>query len=481
MENSKKSKKPIAIIAVIALLAVAAVVIFLINNGRLSASTMRMLRREGVVRLFEFDKEKTITDNLRLNAGNVLNTETSSLAGIALDDTKIVTINELSRAQFDQKGKKLDINLTDGSLFFEVTKKLDSDETFDIRTSTMVVGIRGTSGYVAADENGNDVVVITDGQVDVVGTNPVTGEVKTITVKAGQRVTCYLYNDRTTDSIMFELEDLVEEDLYPFIVKRLAENERLITLVCEDTGWSREKILGIADGSIQTDTMYAQETAPGADTAPDNGGDGNGDSEGSKNAISTGSGTGDGSNGGDAENSINSDGAVGQGDGTSQNAGNTPAAQTETAAKSGVKAYVASTDANGVMHLTNGTLFDPGYYARQNPDVVSEIGNDPYKLLEHYLAFAESENRYGTEAEQQQAQAEKDAAYQQFVNDLNAAYAEEYEAAKAEAAKNSGGGSDSGSDSRSDSSNSSNGTLADSGSGTPTSYTPGTAGAGTGP
>lgn len=435
MSNEKKSKKPIAIIC--ALIAVAAVigVVFFINSGKLTASTMRMLRTEGVVKLFEDQKEKTISNNLRLNAGNVLNTRDASLAGIALDDTKIVTINELSNAQFDQKGKKLDINLTDGSLFFEVTKKLDADETFDIRTSTMVVGIRGTSGYVATDKNGNDVVVITDGQVEVTGTNPVTGEVKTITVKAGERVTTYLYNDRTVDSIMFEKDDLKEEDLDQFIVKRLAESERLMTLVCEDTGWSREKILGLADGG-SSDVMYADgsgENAAGGDGSGSGTG-GGGTGSGGDGAGATGAGDGSAAGTGDGD----ANGSDGNGTGTGEGSTAGAAADTTTASsKSGAASYVASVDSSGVMHLTTGGSFDPAYYAKQNPDVVAEVGTDPYKLLEHYLAFGETDNRYGTAAEQQQAEAAKQAEYQEFVEAMDRSNAEAAEEAKKAAGSSS--------------------------------------------
>jgi hypothetical protein len=472
MSSEKKSRKPIAIIAVVAVVAVAIIAVVFINSGKLTASTMRMLRIEGVVKLFEQEKEKTITDNLRLNAGNVLNTADASLAGIALDDTKIVTINELSNAKFDKKGKKLDINLTDGSLFFEVTKKLDADETFDIRTSTMVVGIRGTSGYVATDKNGNDVVVITDGEVVVTGTNPVTGETKTITVKAGEKVTTYLYNDRTVDSIMFEKDDLKEEDLDLFIVKRLAESERLITLVCEDTGWSREKILGIADGSIDSNTMYADASGDG--TGAESSGDGSG-SDGSSggNAVASAVGNdggnaqasvaGNGDANGDADpNSVGNDGgnavdSAGSNGGaraaSAATASSQDTATASTASKSGVASQVVSVDSNGVMHLTNGTTFDPRYYATNNPDVVSEIGSDPYKLLEHYLAFGSNENRYGTAAQQQQAEAAKQAEYQEFMTAIDRANAE---AAK-EAAASSGGGGSSGSSDEGDSSSGSSG------------------------
>ena len=238
------SIKKIAVIAAILMASVAGIIIF-IYSQRLTATTMRLLKKQGIVKLYDKEKEKSIIDNIRLSSGNSIKTETESLAAIALDDSKVVTINDESRAQFEQKGKKLNIKLTDGSLFFEVSKKLASDETFDIRTSTMVVGIRGTSGYVAVDEEGHETLYITDGEVEVIGTNPTTGEQKVIRVKAGQRVRVYLYDERPVDSIMFSLEDVKEDDLQQAIKDRLIENEALMDKVCSATGWDKEKIFGI--------------------------------------------------------------------------------------------------------------------------------------------------------------------------------------------------------------------------------------------
>ena len=78
-----------------------------------------------------------------------------------------------------QSGRKLELFLETGSLYFNVTKALEADETFDIRTSTMVVGIRGTCGYVNVDDlfliEGHTVVTDTEGN--------------TVEVFAGQRLT----------------------------------------------------------------------------------------------------------------------------------------------------------------------------------------------------------------------------------------------------------------------------------------------------
>ena len=104
----------------------------------------------------------------------------------------------------------LELQLTQGALFFEVTEHLEDDETFDIRTSNMVVGIRGTSGYVYYDDAGRESHVITDGTVHVTATNPDTGELRETTVSGGCQIKVYLYSDRAEDTVEFVLEELSE-------------------------------------------------------------------------------------------------------------------------------------------------------------------------------------------------------------------------------------------------------------------------------
>lgn len=45
-----------------------------------------------------------------------------------------------------KSGKKLEMLLQSGDIFFNISQPLDDDETLNIRTSTMAVGLRGTSG-----------------------------------------------------------------------------------------------------------------------------------------------------------------------------------------------------------------------------------------------------------------------------------------------------------------------------------------------
>ena len=252
-EEVKEKKTLPKKMKIILIVCAAAVVIGGIIGGvlrsRYVASTARLLRTEGTVCLSGEDgAEKTLMENMRFRSGNALRTETRSLASIGLDATKIVTMNENSRAEFLKAGKKIQLHLTDGRLFFQVSKKLADDESFDIRTSTMVVGIRGTSGYISVDEDGHERVYVTDGTVHIIGTNPVTGEVKEIDLNAGERVTVYLFNDKVKDSIMFFLEEVGGEESLPSLIPvALAEDKELMEKVCGETGWEPEELQTLAE------------------------------------------------------------------------------------------------------------------------------------------------------------------------------------------------------------------------------------------
>ena len=241
MESGKK-KKVIIGAAIGALVLIAVFVVILLNKDKIKASTMRLFRIVGEVTLEDGKKKKTILDNLRLADGNALSTASESLASVGLDDTKIISIEENSRAEFYQKGKKLELTLTKGRLFFDVQQPLAENESLDIKSSTMVVGIRGTSGYVWEDPaQGIQYIYITDGHVKINGYNPLTGANEEVTVGPGQRATAYMNDDGTFNT--FIVEDVTEEDLPVALIRELFNNPDTLERVLKATGYDRNKLL----------------------------------------------------------------------------------------------------------------------------------------------------------------------------------------------------------------------------------------------
>ena len=240
------------IYSVIAAAVVAAVVVCVVfARGNYLATTMRLLRVEGTVNIEDSKGgTKPVMENIRFQSGDALNTGSDGLASVGLDDTKIITLQSDSRAEFSKKSKQLELKLTKGALFFEVTEHLKEDESFDIKTSTMTAGIRGTSGMVFYDKEGRDSLIVTDGKVIVTATNPETGETKYAEVVGGQIITVYLYSYRLHDTVDFEVEDIKPSDLPILPLKVLSENEELLDRVCEFTGWDKTELREIIDKAI---------------------------------------------------------------------------------------------------------------------------------------------------------------------------------------------------------------------------------------
>ena len=358
-ETKKSSKLPIIIGAAAAVVVIGVVLAIVFSNKTIRATTMRMLRMEGTVILEENGKLKEVREDLRLKSGNAVSTEDESLCSIGLDETKIVTLDENSRAEFTKKGKALNLNLTQGSLFFEVSKKLASDESFEIETTTMIVGIRGTSGLVTCDTQGNDEVICTDGTIHLTARHPVTGEIKEIDVPAGSKVTVYIY-DREVDGVMFEVVPLKEEDIPDFVTDRLVENMVLLDKVVSDTGWSKPLILG-EDVTVSVKKEEEDEETP-AETLEEE------DKEPEEEIEEP------------EEEEI-----------------------VETPPQNTLPEGVTK-NADGTYTLADGSIFDPNFYRNQYGDLA---GMTDEELLNHYLTHGKGEERSANRAEQDQKDAEE--------------------------------------------------------------------------
>ena len=114
-----------------------------------SAGTIRLLHHEGEVEILDAAGEtRFIMDNVRFDNGETLITGEDGLAAISLDTDRIVTLDHNSRVIFEKQSNAMKLTLQEGTLLLDVQNKLDPNETLDIRTSTMTVGIRGTIVYL---------------------------------------------------------------------------------------------------------------------------------------------------------------------------------------------------------------------------------------------------------------------------------------------------------------------------------------------
>ena len=258
-------------IAIPSVVIIGAIVLIIVLSNGLTATTMRLLRVEGTVTLEDAaGAQREIVNSMRFDSGDAISTGAASLASIQLDDHKIVTLEENSRAEFTKARNMLELNLTSGGLFFDVNQPLEEDESFDIRTATMTVGIRGTSGYISVDSEGIATLILTSGHVHITGINPTTGETKQLDVNPGYQVRVFLFNNRTVGSVDFVLEEITEDMLNQFILQRLGEDKTLRLTVCAACGWSEDLILELGGFNVEveeTEETEESETSEETTTA----------------------------------------------------------------------------------------------------------------------------------------------------------------------------------------------------------------------
>ena len=124
------------------------------NEEENTASTMRLEKAEGSVAVADGDgKDQELREKMLLFCGYSIETQGKSFSWFNLDDTKLAKMDENTKASIVKEGRNLKLLVDSGHLYFNITEPLEEDETFEIRTSTMTVGIRGTCGWVDADLN----------------------------------------------------------------------------------------------------------------------------------------------------------------------------------------------------------------------------------------------------------------------------------------------------------------------------------------
>lgn len=144
--NAVPAKRDPKLFIAVAAAAVAILVILLGLQyyGKITATTMSLQKTQGTVSISnENGKNITPKEQLKLYSGYNMGTEPVSYAWIDLDKVKLVKMDENTELEIQKKGKALELLVNSGNLFFNVSEPLADNETMSIRTSTMIVGIRG--------------------------------------------------------------------------------------------------------------------------------------------------------------------------------------------------------------------------------------------------------------------------------------------------------------------------------------------------
>lgn len=115
-----------------------------------TAAVMQLSATEGTVTVSSASgRSMALRANMRLYSGYQVATSANSYAWINLDSTKLIKLDANTKVEIRSSGKKLEVLLKAGNVYGDVSRPLGADETLDIRTSTAIVGIRGTKFSVA--------------------------------------------------------------------------------------------------------------------------------------------------------------------------------------------------------------------------------------------------------------------------------------------------------------------------------------------
>jgi len=190
-------------------------------------TTLRLDKAEGTVTVSNASgKAQTIKEGMRLYSGYTVTTGTKSGAYVSLDGSKAIKLDSSSSAEIRKSGKKLEVFLKSGNLLFDVSEPLKSDESLNIRTATMVTGVRGTVGYVQNVDRSLSYLYLLEGRVEVNNIASGTGTSQTATLVGGQAIAA----TKPDGEIVSDLQPMGQfsDDALPgFVCLELAINERL--------------------------------------------------------------------------------------------------------------------------------------------------------------------------------------------------------------------------------------------------------------
>lgn len=216
---------------------------FAANN---TATTMRLARTQGTVTVTNATNKKvTQTANMKLYNGYKLKTGAKSYAWISLDDTKAVRMDANSVVSVQKSGQKLTLYLSSGNLFFNVKDPLKSGESFQVKTSTMTTGIRGTSGCVRMINDRVTELHLLTGEMEVYTEHPELGISDTKILKAGQKARSMIAEYSMAEvgkQAAIVIEKLKADEVCGICSEAIAESVALQNRIIVEGGFTMEEV-----------------------------------------------------------------------------------------------------------------------------------------------------------------------------------------------------------------------------------------------
>lgn len=212
-------------------------------------------------------KELKVRDSGKLYNGYKAYTEDGYL-WIALDKNGVIKMDMDTEVVVKKTGKKLEVILKEGEVFFNISEKFAEDEKFTIRTSTMTTGIRGTSGAVINEVQNDgstlELVQLFDGKLWITSSNN-DEESETIAgqLKAGQQYS-HLTSEEGSENSERKLEDLTAAMVGGAAADEIRKSDELQARIGEEVDGINDEtlaeIIGLADQKLSIEKTDRAET-----------------------------------------------------------------------------------------------------------------------------------------------------------------------------------------------------------------------------
>ncbi len=267
-----------------------------------AAKKIQLVETEGTVTITD-SSNNTVALNgsgeTRLYSGYHVATGKDSVAWFSLDESKAVKLDASSEVEIRSHGRKLELLLNSGALYCNVSEPVKANETFQIRTSTTITGIRGTivGVDIGRTREGKDTVTVFRGTVEVRLADPASVNLPTIWISEGQSFSHSSdasEQEREAPAPLSEITEFfaasLEEDglnaPWPVKVPKEAETEepsaqvgKVSNLFVDGGGWSEDGDPFIDSGDPEPgqnagsgeDPEPGEDTGSGQDPEPDQG------------------------------------------------------------------------------------------------------------------------------------------------------------------------------------------------------------------
>ena len=205
------------------------------------ATKFVLAKTEGTVSVVDSAKEeREILTGMQLHNGDHQVTNAESYAWVTLDESKAIKLDENTETYLKKRWGKLEVFTVTGQIWFNVTVPVAKEEAYNIRTSTMVTGIRGTAGWVGVSDDWKSIVYLLTGELECLVVNPLDGGSETITLKPGEYAEFYVFPKSEIDgeeaSCGVTKKTFGKEDIPGFILEEILGDTELIEKIYKESG-----------------------------------------------------------------------------------------------------------------------------------------------------------------------------------------------------------------------------------------------------